>query len=168
MRVGFCNAHTAILTAAASSCRRKGSGRVMSNIAYCRLLFKKIMQAGEPGGTGLALLFRCKKCTQALTFHANTLAPMLMYRCSCSPCVSELHCDGLCHRFNFSHHLLAGGPRAVDHIRPDSYKLHLSTRASPKDSHSTARWNHLASHPGCILSAWTCSLCFCFRSFRAE
>lgn len=109
-----------------------------------------------------------KKCTRALTFHANTLTPMLMYRCSCSPCVSELHCDSLCHRFNFSHHLLAGGPRAVDHIRPDSYKLHLSTRASPKDSHSTARWNHLGSHPGCILSAWTRSLCFCFRSFRAE
>lgn len=85
-----------------------------------------------------------------------------------SPCVSELHCDGLCHRFNFSHHLLAGGPRAVDHIRPDSYKLHLSTRASPKDSRGTARWNHLGSHPGCILSAWTCSLCFCSSSFGAE
>lgn len=24
-------------------------------------------------------------------------------------CISELHCDVVCHRFNFSHHLLAGG-----------------------------------------------------------
>lgn len=53
----------------------------------------------------------------------------------------------LFHKFNFCHHLLARGPRAVDHTLSDSYKLLLSVRASPKDSHTVARWDHLDSHP---------------------
>lgn len=68
-------------------------------------------------------------------------------------CISELHCVGLCHRFNFSHHLLAGGPASEAHIQPDRNKLHLSLHASPKDSRNMAEWTHPPGHPICILTS---------------
>lgn len=53
-------------------------------------------------------LARTRKPFRHAPLHTHTQ----IYRCTHPPpyCISQLHCDGLCHRFNFSYHLLAGGP----------------------------------------------------------
>lgn len=81
------------------------------------------------------------------THFSRFLAPAAPGAATPSLCCGRSIETTLFHKFNFCHHLLAGGPRAVDHILSDSYKLLLSVRASPKDSHTVARWDHLDSHP---------------------
>lgn len=85
------------------------SSQFIFNIAYHRtkkdsstdLHAHKTVQGHAPTHTDLQV-------SPIVTYpciHAHTLNTHTYVRC-----ILVVHCDSLCHRFNFSYHLLAGGP----------------------------------------------------------